>query len=118
MSYARFRDGLAAAIDQRLFRIEYLDALIEGGHAKIWTGDVSAIVAALKLYPTGIFDIHGLCATGDLEEITASLIPQAEEFGRGLGCAGALIESRAGWKRQLAPSGYEVHQTSLRKVLE
>ena len=43
------------------------------------------------------------------------LIPKAEQWGRELGCIGALIESREGWARVMRPHGYRLFQTTIRK---
>jgi hypothetical protein len=115
--YLHFRDGFAAALDTELYTIEYLDWLIEEGRAQCWATERGAIIAEARTYPTGAKVIHGLSATGDLEEITGVLIPAAEAWARAAGCRFAIIESREGWVRQLRASGYEPFQVSLRKAL-
>lgn len=115
--YARFREGFAAALDPDFYPIAYLDELVAIGRGLLWTSPAAAIVAEIKTYPGGAKVIHGLVATGDLEEITGALIPSAEAWAREQGCRFAIIESREGWARQLKSSGYEPHQVSLRKAL-
>lgn len=111
------REQISDAIDSRLYSIEYLDALIRTGAAHISSTDRAAIAFALKTYPSGLRDVHGLVAAGDLHDIVEKLIPQAEAWGRANGCSGALIESRPGWARILKQSGYEPHQLAVRKEL-
>lgn len=115
--YQHFRGGLSEALDARLFTIEYLDQLVAEGRALLWFSENAAIAAEIKTYPTGAKVIHGLCAAGDLQEITDELIPQANAWGRVQGCIGSLIESRAGWQRQLKKHGYELHQIGVWKGL-
>jgi len=115
--YLRFRPLFAEAMDQRLYSIEYLDQLLFSGRAQIWFSDNAATVTEIKEYPTGAKVIHGLVAAGDLNEIVDILIPRAEEWGRSIGCALAVIESRPGWARELKKHGYEPFQTAIAKEL-
>ncbi|TFI59119.1 hypothetical protein E2493_06230 [Sphingomonas parva] len=115
--YLRFRDAFAAVLDPRLYTIGWLDGEILSGNLLLWVGREAAIVAQIRRYPTGAMDVEGLIAAGDLEEIVRDLIPAGEAWGRSIGCVGAIIESREGWARVLAPHGYRVHQIALRKEL-
>ena len=123
--YSAFRPSFEAALDERLYRIEHLDALIGSGRAQIWFGAHSAIVAEVREYPTGARAMHGLVAAVDpeappgagLDEIVGTLIPRAEAWGRSVGCVLAVIESRPGWVRKLEAGGYRIHQTAVRKTL-
>src|SRR3712207_8316345 len=51
-------------------------------------------------------------------EIERELIPQAEAWGRALGCLTARIDSRDGWERVMRGHGYERLQTVIRKRSE
>lgn len=115
--YRRFRDQLAEAMDPAFYPIENLDELLLSGRARLWVGEHAAIVAEIRDYPGGARAVHGLVAAGRIEEINAQLIPQAEAWGKALGCTCAIIESRAGWMRALKPYGYAPHQVALRKEL-
>lgn len=117
IAYQRFRDRFRVALDERLYPIGYLDALILSGEAEFLSTDTAAIVFAIKVYPSGLRDVHGLVAAGDMAAIVNDLIPQAEAWGRECGCEGALIESRPGWARVLKDNGYETLQVSVRKAL-
>lgn len=114
--YQVHRNAIIEATDQTLYPIEWLDSQLLTGRFKLWIGDNACIVAAIKFYPSGLADVEGIVAAGDASEIIESLIPQAEQWGRDMGCAGAIIESRAGWQRALKPYGYEPHQVAVRKV--
>ena len=115
--YWRFRDQFAEALDPERYTLEWLDAQVMSGAFKVWASDKAAILCKIELYPTGAMDIHGMLAAGDLGEIVEVLIPQALDYGREIGCVGGMIESRAGWVRMLKKSGWQIHQTTLRKVL-
>lgn len=114
--YLRFRPAFAEAMDPRLYDIDYLDGLILSGRARFWRTDTAAIVAEIKLFPTGAKVVHGLIAAGDIEGIK-SLIPLAEDWGRQVGCIGGMIDSRPGWARAMKSAGYAPHQLALWKDL-
>lgn len=113
----KFRPAFAEVIDDRYHTLEWLDRQVLEAKALFWRSENAAIIAEIRDYPTGAFDIHGLIAAGDLQEIINELIPQAEEYGRTIGCIASQIESREGWKKALAGHGYEPCQLILRKEL-
>lgn len=115
--YLRFRDGFAEAMDPRLYTIEWLDWQVFTGFIRLWTSENAAITAEIKTYPSGARALHGLYATGDLEEIISELIPQAEAWGRECGCTLAFIESREAWERLLKPHGYVAYKVAVGKDL-
>lgn len=115
--YLRFRDGFAAAMDPAFHRIEELEALVLSGRALLWIGTGAAIAAEVRGHAGGARVLHGLVAAGRLAEIRDELIPAAEAWARDAGCTHAMIESRPGWARLLAPAGYEIHQVIVRKEL-
>ena len=114
--YLHWRDDFAGAMDPRLYTIDYLDGLILCGAARFWRSEDAAIVAELKAFPTGARAVHGLIAAGDKDGIKA-LIPLAEQWGREMGCIGAMIDSRPGWGRELKAAGYRPFQLALWKDL-
>lgn len=114
--YLRFRGRIAQALDPRLHPIEWLDAQVWAGFAKVWASDDACLLTELKVYPTGAFEVHAMVAAGSLEGIDA-LREQAEEWGREMGAFCASCSSRKGWRRKLARHGYEVHQVYMRKAL-
>lgn len=115
--YCEFRDKFAEVIDARYFPMEWLDQRILDGRAHFFRSEHAALIVELRLYPGGAKDLHALIAAGDRDEIIGEIAPQAEAFGRENGCTAAVVESREGWKRALARSGYQPHQLSLRKEL-
>lgn len=116
-TYLRFRDQLAEALDPQRHTIEWLNGEVWSGRMIVIGNERACILCKIEVYPTGAMDFHGMLAAGDLETIAGELIPYAESYGKELGCIGGLIESRAGWVRMLKKTGWEIHQTTLRKAL-
>ena len=116
-AYMRFRSRFQEALDERLYPLAYLDHLILSGAVQFLATDEAAIIFEVKTYPSGLKDVHGVVAAGDIGVIVEELIPQAEGWGRENGCAGASIASRPGWARELKSKGYEPLQLTVRKEL-
>lgn len=114
--YLGFRDGFREALNPRFYTIEFLDGLVWSGRARLFGNERGAVVAEIKIYPTGERDVHFLVGAGDLDALIA-LAPAVEAWGREQGCLGALIESREGWARAMKRHGYELHQIAVRKEL-
>ena len=117
-AYLRFRPGFAAASDERFYPMAWLDREVAEGRVLIWWTDAAAILAEIKVYPSGLYDLHGLLATGRLSDIADNLIPQAEAWAHSVGCDGVLIQSREGWQRVMRGRGYETYQVSIRRPLQ
>ena len=115
--YCEFRERFGEVIDDRYHTLDWLDLQILHGEFRFWRTANAAIITEMRGYPTGAKDIHGIIAAGDMGEIVNSLIPQAEEWARENGCIAAIIESRPGWAKALAPFGYSTHQVAIRKGL-
>lgn len=116
-AYVRFRPEFIEVLDPALYSPEWLDAMVFTGQFHLFTAENSAILAAIKVYPTGFKELEGQAAVGNLDEIVRQLIPQAEDFARSQGCSAAVIESRAGWAKTMKRYGYHLHQTAIRKAL-
>lgn len=114
--YELFRQDFYDLLDPRLYSCEWLDAQVWCGAFRVFGTNKACILVSLKSYPTGLHEIHGEAAAGELNEIT-DLIRRAEDWGRSIGCVAASIASREGWARHLAKDGWQVHQTVLRKEL-
>lgn len=116
-AYSRFRKEFAQALDPDRYTIEWLDTQVQFGAIMVMGDEEACILFEWKHYPTGAMDVHGMMAAGDMSVIVEKLIPEALEYGKGMGCIGGLISSREGWGRVLKKTGWEIHQTTLRKAL-
>jgi len=116
MTYEAWRDRFMEAADEHLYPAEWLDKRVESGRAQFWCNDAGAILAEIRQYPSGVKEVHGLVAAGDLEAIRA-LIPQAEQWGRTKGCTRASISSHPAWARLLRDDGYLPHQLTIAKEM-
>lgn len=113
-AYLPFRAEFVS-LDPERYPAAYFDAQVAGGAWRCWDNEDAAILAEIRTYPSGLREVHGVAAAGDLAAII-ELIPLAVEWGRANGCARAVIESRPGWQRAL-PKDWEVHQVAMRKEL-
>jgi len=114
--YLRHRQEIADMLDERFHTIDWLDMQIESGAYRVIGCDDAVIIVGFERYPTGWLELQGVVAAGRLESIRDILIPQAEELARAMGCGSAEIESREAWVKIMAPFGYELHQTKIKKV--
>lgn len=115
--YLIWRDAFAEVLDPELYPVAWLDEQVASGTFVLFSDEKSAILAAVKRYPTGLLELHGQIAVGELNSLLGSTIPSAENWGRSIGCTRAVIESRRGWSRVMRSSGYEEHQVHIRKAL-
>lgn len=112
-AYERFRDEFAALSPER-YPADYIDRQVWTGAWRCWGNDRAAILAEIRTYPSGLREVHGLGAAGDVRAII-DLIPFAEAWGAQAGCRLASIESRQAWGKLLP--GYEVEQVRIVKEL-
>ncbi|SES08567.1 hypothetical protein SAMN05518866_13740 [Sphingobium sp. YR768] len=116
-AYLLWRDAFADVLDPECYAIDWLDQQVAAGTFVLFSDEKSAILVAVKRYPTGLLELHGQIAVGELNALIASTIPSAENWARSIGCARAVIESRRGWSRVMAQFGYSEHQVHIRKEL-
>lgn len=114
-TYLRFRDRIAGVLDQRLHPIEWLDAQVYAGLARIIAEGESCILYEFKAYPSGALEVHGLVAVGDIKTITGPIKERFEQIGREAKCLFATVASRPGWERALPD--YHTYQVTVRKEL-
>lgn len=112
-AYAPFREEFTALCPEK-YPPAYIDAQVLSCAWQCWSDGKAAILAEIRTYPSGLKEVHGLAAAGDLESILG-LIPLAEAYGRHVGCTLASIESRDGWGRLLPD--YAAEQTRIVKGL-
>lgn len=115
--YLEWRPAFLEVIDQRLYNADWLDREVQYGRAHIWRSPNACALTEFRIYPTGVADLHGLVACGDIAEVRDILVPRAEAWARAMGCVGFIIESRPGWVKLLKSQGFEPHQWAVRKEL-
>jgi hypothetical protein len=96
--YLHWRPVILEAIDQRLYNAEWLDREVHYGRAHFWRSPNAAALTEIRIYPTGVADLHGLVAVGDVAEVRDILVPQAEAFG-------AHDAAASGSSSRAAPAG-------------
>jgi hypothetical protein len=116
-AYHRFRPSFAEAMDPAFYPIDHLDHLLLSKRATLFASGDAAMVAEIRLYPSGLRAVHCLVAAGRIDEIVEAIRPRVEAWGRAHGCGAAIVESRAGWANVLKPHGYAPFQISVRKDL-
>lgn len=112
-AYEPFRDQFTSLAPDK-YPPEYIDGCVMIGSWRCWGTDQAAILTEVREYPSGLKELHGLAAAGDVSAIL-ELIEVAEAWGRQRGCAIAAIESRPAWQKLLP--GYEPEQVRIVKGL-
>jgi hypothetical protein len=116
MSYPAWRSRLLEGVDTDLYPAEWLDRRVASGRARFWGNESGAILAEIKTYPSGVKEVHGLVAAGDVDAVKA-LIPLAEQWGRQCGATRGSISSHPAWARIMRDAGYEPTQLTIVKGL-
>ena len=116
MTYADWRGRFLEAVDETLYPAAWLDKRVASGIARFWGNDRAAILAEIRVYPSGVKEVHGLVAAGELAAIIA-LVPLAEAWGRKKGCTRATIQSSPAWGRLMVQYGYVPEQLIIAKSL-
>lgn len=106
-AWARAGPHLDAALEHsgRTHGIEDVEALVRRGEAQFWAAANSAVVSLVEHDPRERRLLVWL-AGGDLAELSETVLPQVEAFGRARGCRRLLVVGRAGWERALKPKGF------------
>lgn len=115
--YLRFRDDLAGILDPRFYTVQWLDGELWSGRIRLFADANSCILATLKVYPTGLKECHVEAAAGELSELVSTTIRRVEEWAQQQGCSTIVIQSREGWLKVMKASGYNLHQTAIRKAI-
>lgn len=107
-AWARCAPWVQAALDDagNTHTLDDIKALIEQGKCQLWLGEASALVTDIMDWPQERALLLWL-AGGDLDELRGVLRPQAEDFGKRIGCRRSMIIGRQGWARALKEHGYE-----------
>lgn len=110
-----WQDAFAPILDPRFYTMEWLTAEIWSGRMRLFTGENSAILVSLKLYPTGLKECQIEAAAGELNELVSSSIREVEQWASEQGCETVVIQSREGWQKVMKSQGYLPYQTAIRK---
>lgn len=81
-------------------RKEDVWAAIEAHQAQLHPLHKAAMLTTIELYPTGLKEIKGWLAGGDLNEIKA-YEPIVADWAKSIGCHRAALAGRRGWLREL-----------------
>ena len=117
VNYLQYRDSFAEILDPRTHTIEWLDAQVWSGHAKVWGSPDACLLTEIKHFPTGAFEVHVMIAAGDMGTLVNETIKQVEAWAQEIGALFVTIESRNGWVRVMEKHGYFLHQCNIRKEL-
>lgn len=112
-AYEPFREQFTSLAPDK-YPPEYIDSCVMIGSWRCWGTDEAAILTEVRTYPSGLRELHGLAAAGDVSVIL-ELIAEVEAWGRQRGCAIAAIESRPAWAKLLP--GYEITQVRIERAL-
>ena len=88
---------------------------LQKGEAQLWPLPEAGVVTTIETHPTGLKELVGWLAGGDLEQIKAS-VPAIETFAKDQGCDRIAINGRRGWLK--AFDGYKELSTVMVKELE
>lgn len=93
---------LAAAIEHGggTHSKEDLWGIIGAGNAHLVPLAHGALVTTMQQYPTGLRDVHGWLAGGNLEEIVKAE-PRVADYYKSQGCHRVTITGRDGWLRKM-----------------
>jgi len=114
--YQGRRGAIANILDPRCYTIEWLDTMVVNGDALVFASKEAVIVMAVKQYPAGATELHGLVCVGDMNAALL-LLDEAEAWANQQRVTFSCVASREGWRRVLKDRGYSLYQTELRKEL-
>lgn len=79
---------------------EHLLARIFAGKAQLWTEEDGACVTTIEKYDTGLLEVYGWLAGGELEAVQR-IVARIEKWAKANGINRARIEGRRGWVKAL-----------------
>jgi hypothetical protein len=104
----------AAALAGDTHRKRHVAERLRNGLAQLWTLPNAACVTSIERHDTGLRDLHGWLAAGDLDGLVA-IEARLERFARAESCDRMVIAGRKGWLRIF--SGYSERAVILAKDL-
>lgn len=108
--WTRCRPWLEAALEHACgtHLIEDVEDAIARGEAHFWPGRQSAVVTEFHEFPR-LKALHFWLAGGDLEELLNRMLPDITAWAKAHGCTRMTLAGRPGWRRALAPHGFDPH---------
>lgn len=85
------------------------------GRYRLWMRDNGCAVTEILEYPRRRV-CNVFLAGGDMQ-VVKDLQAPCEEYARSQGCTALYLTGRSGWQRALKNDGWEVAQTSMKRVL-
>lgn len=113
-AYLRFRDDFDSVLDPRTHSIEWLDAQVWLGKAKVWGDDRACALTEIRHFPAGTFEVHVMIAAGSLKILVSEIMPEIQLWKDEIGALFVSVASRMAWIRLLEPLGFRVWQTEVR----
>ena len=104
----------AAALAGDTHRKRHVAERLRSGLAQLWTLPSAACVTSIERHDTGLRDLHGWLAAGDLDGLV-TIEARLEHFARAENCDRMVIAGRRGWLRIF--SGYSERAVIIAKDL-
>jgi hypothetical protein len=104
----------AAALAGDTHRKRHVAERLRNGLAQLWTLPNAACVTSIERHDTGLRDLHGWLAAGDLDGLV-TIEARLERFARAENCDRMVIAGRKGWLRIF--SGYSERAVIIAKDL-
>lgn len=116
--WERCKHWIQAALDHDgdHYTIEDVWRDVSEGRATFWSGKRSAVISQFWNFPRARV-CHYWLAGGDMGELLDEMMPVIEGWAKAQGCSETSLGGRKGWQRALAPYGFELAFTVLRKRL-
>ncbi|PWC53617.1 hypothetical protein [Azospirillum sp. TSO22-1] len=89
---------------------------IEAGAMQLWTAPASVCITEIVEFPR-LRAVRALWAAGDLRELTETILPAVERFGRDHDCRAALLGGRFGWRRAMTRHGFRDYAVIMNKEI-
>lgn len=88
----------AAALAGDTHRKRHVGDRLRNGLAQLWTLPNAACVTSIERHDTGLRDLHGWLAAGDIDGLV-TIEARLERFARAENCNRMVIAGRKGWLR-------------------
>jgi len=106
--WARCAPWIAAALEhaRETHTVDDVRDMVARFEAQFWPGERSAVVTEFLRFPR-CHALHLWLCGGEMGELVDTTLPAIERFAREAGCRFLSTTGREGWRRVLAPHGFE-----------